>query len=55
VERVVNTTRSFEKAAEWDVQQQVALTARQRMRIARELKERAYPSDAKDVRACHRN
>jgi len=55
VERVVNKTRSFEQAAEWDVRQQVAMTPRQRMRIARELKERAYPSNAKDVRAWHRS
>ncbi len=31
------------------------MTPRQRMRIARALKERAYPSNAKDVRACHRS
>jgi len=55
VERVVNKARSFEQAAEWDIRQQVSMSPRQRMRIARELKERAYPNNAKDVRACHRS
>jgi len=31
------------------------MTPRERMRVARALKERAYPSNAKDVRACHVN
>ena len=54
MERVVNKARSFEEAAEQDVLQQVKMTPRQRMRIARILKERAYPGKTKDVRACHR-
>jgi hypothetical protein len=55
MERVVHKSRSFEEAAEQDVRQQVAMTPQERMRMARALKERAYPGDRKDVRAFHRS
>jgi hypothetical protein len=55
MERVVHKSRSFEEAAEHDIRQQVSMTPQERMRIARILKERAYPSDARDVRACHKS
>lgn len=53
MERVVNKAKGFKEADEWDVQQQVAMTPEQRLRASRILRNRVYPSDAKDVRACH--
>ncbi len=54
MERTVHKSRSFEEADRHDIQQQVKMTPQERMRAARELKERAYPADAEDVRECHR-
>jgi hypothetical protein len=54
VERIVHKARDFKAAAEWDIQQQVRMTPRERREIARQLKERFYDRDSKDVRACHR-
>jgi hypothetical protein len=55
MERVVNKAWSHRDAARWDVEQHVAMTPEERLRAARVLKDRAYPSDAKDVRAWHRS
>lgn len=55
MERVVHKASSHEEAGEWDVQQHLAMTPEERLRAARELKDRAYPEDAEDVRACHRS
>ena len=54
MERVVHKALSHAAAAQWDVEQQVAMTPEERLRAARILKDRVYPHDAKDVRACHR-
>ena len=53
VERIVHKAYDFKSAAEWDIEQHVRMTPEERMRAARALRERAYPLDAKDVRACH--
>lgn len=55
MERVVNKASSHEEARRWDIQQQLSMTPEQRLRAARELKDRAFPPEAKDVRACHRS
>lgn len=54
MERVVHKSESHEEARRWDIEQHVSMTVQERQRVARELKRRAYPRDAKDVRACHR-
>ena len=54
MERTVNKARGFRAAAEWDIAQQVRMTPRERMAAARQLKDRVYKRDAKDVRACHK-
>jgi hypothetical protein len=51
----VRKTYSWEAAATWDVEQHVTLTPEERLRIARTIKDRVYPRDAKDVRAWHRS
>ena len=54
MERVVHKSRSHEDAAEWDIEQHVSMSPQERLRAARELKERAFPPDTKDVREWHR-
>ena len=53
MERVVHIAKGFKEADEWDIQQQVSMTPAQRLAAAKELRERVYPADAKDIRACH--
>lgn len=53
MDRVVHKSHTHEDAASWDIQQQLAMTPVERLRAARTLKDRAFPADAKDVRACH--
>ncbi len=53
MERVVHKAKSFKEADEWDIQQQISMTPEQRLQAAKELRDRVYPRDAKDVRACH--
>jgi hypothetical protein len=53
MERVIHKAKSFKEAEEWDILQQVAMTPEQRLRAAKELRDRVYPANAKDVRACH--
>jgi len=53
--RSVHKARSHEEARRWDVEQHRRMTPEERLRAARTLKDRAYPSDAKDVREWHRS
>jgi hypothetical protein len=53
MERVVHIAKNFKEADEWDIQQQVSMTPEQRLRAAKELRDRVYPPNAKDIRACH--
>jgi hypothetical protein len=53
MERIVHKARSFRDAAQWDIEQQVKMTPRERWAAARRLKERVYGRNQKDVRACH--
>lgn len=55
MDRVVNKARDHDEAHAWDIQQNASMTPEQRLRAARALKDRVFPSDAKDVRACHRS
>lgn len=54
MERVVHIAKGFKEADEWDIQQQVSMTPQQRLAAAKVLRDRVYPANAKDVRACHR-
>ena len=51
MERVVHLAKGFKDADEWDIRQQVSMTPEQRLRAAKELRDRFYPADAKDIRA----
>ena len=55
IERIVHISQGHDEARRWDVEQQKSMTPEERLRAAWELKKRAFPSDAKDVRACHRS
>jgi hypothetical protein len=55
MERVVHIAQGHDDARRWDIEQQNAMTPEERLRAAQEIKKRAFPSDAKDVRACHRS
>lgn len=54
MQRVMHKTRTFRQADEWDIRQQLGMSAQQRIRIVRELQKRVYSDTAKDVRACHK-
>jgi hypothetical protein len=51
MERVVHKAQGFKEVEEWDIQQQISMTPEQRMRAAKELRDRFYPANAPDVRA----
>ncbi|MCL4786967.1 MAG: hypothetical protein KJ070_09285 [Verrucomicrobia bacterium] len=53
MERTVHKARTFREAAAWDIQQQVRMTPRERWSAARQLRERVFGRNPKDVRACH--
>jgi hypothetical protein len=53
LERTVHKSHDFETATKWDIHQHLELSPEERLRAARMLKERAFPSDAPDVRECH--
>jgi hypothetical protein len=55
MKRVANKASGHSEARAWDVEQHTAMTPTERLRAARILKDRAYPSDSKDVRECHRS
>jgi len=55
MKRIVNKVSSHEQADRWDVEQHTSMTPRQRLEVARTLKGRAFPKDARDVRECHRS
>ena len=55
MDRIVRKSLGHEEAARWDIEQQLRMTPEERLRAARVLKDRAFPADAKDVRACHRS
>ena len=50
MKKVVNKTKSFQKADQWDVSQNTALTLKERLRIAEQLKQRVYTGKEPDVR-----
>ena len=55
MERVVHKSSGHDGARLWDIEQHTSMTAEERLRAARELKDRAFSPDAKDVRACHQS
>jgi hypothetical protein len=52
MERIVKKSKDFNEADDWDVLQQITMTPDQRMKIAKELRDRYYCADSKKVRKC---
>lgn len=55
MKRIVHKTTSHEEALRWDIEQHVRMAPEERMNAARILKDRAFPSDCRDVREWHRS
>ncbi len=53
MERVVHISRSFSEAEEWDILQNLSMTAEERLTAARQLAERVYGQEQPDVREFH--
>ena len=53
VERIAHKSRTPRQAAAWEIAQYRQMTPAERIRVARALRRRAYPSPQPDVRACH--
>jgi hypothetical protein len=53
MERIVHKSKSFKEAQDWDIEQAVAMTPEERLAAAKVLRDRFYPPDSPDVRACH--
>lgn len=51
MKREVHKAGSHKDAAQWDIVQQVEMTAHQRQEIARELKDRFFGTENPDVRS----
>jgi hypothetical protein len=52
--RVIHKARSHAEAEEWDIAQQLRMTADERRRVARELRRRYYGDHCPDVREATR-
>ena len=53
MERIAKRSRTFAEAEAWDRQQYRSMTATERMRAARLIKNRVFPGKQPDVRECH--
>ena len=54
MERIVNIAKNKKEAEEWDIQQQISMTPRERQEAARILKERVFGTNVPDVREAER-
>ena len=48
MKRIVNKSKTFKEAEEWDILQQINMTPDERQRTAKELKERYYGKNQHD-------
>ena len=53
MDRIVKKSQTFAEAEAWDKQQYQAMSPVERMRAARQLKNRLFPGKNPDVRECH--
>ena len=54
VERIVHKSQSFEEADAWDASQHRAMSPNERMRAAKEIRDRVFPGPNPDIREWHR-
>ena len=50
MENIINKSKTFEKAEEWDILQQIEMTPEERQKAAAELRRRFYGDDAPDIK-----
>ncbi len=50
MERTVHISKNFKDAEDWDIEQQISMTPRERQSVARALKEKYYGKNPPDVR-----
>jgi len=50
MEKIINKSKTFKEAEEWDILQQIEMTPEERQRAAAELRRRIYGDDAPDVK-----
>ena len=50
MERIFNKAKNNKKAAQWDILQQIRMSPEERMKVAKELKNRYYGNNPPDVR-----
>lgn len=55
MERIVNISKSFEEARQWEIEQSLAMTPDERMAAVRDLRQRVYGKNRPDVREIHSN
>jgi len=54
MKRIVQKSKNFREAEEWDILQHIRMTPKERQDAAAELRKRVYGKDAPDVREAHR-
>jgi hypothetical protein len=54
VERIVHKSQSFKEADAWDASQHRAMSPNERMRAARQIRDRVFPGPNPDIREWHR-
>jgi hypothetical protein len=54
VERIVHKSQSFAEAEAWDISQHHAMSPNERMRAARQIRDRVFPGPNPDIREWHR-
>lgn len=55
MERIVNITKNFEEARQWEIEQGLAMTPDERMSVVKSLIERVYGKNQPDVREIKSN
>lgn len=54
MKRVVNKSKNAKEAENWDIQQQISMSPRERQEASRILKQRVYGKDNPDVKESER-
>jgi hypothetical protein len=50
MERICKKSKNFKEAEDWDIKQQLSMTPEERQAAAKELRERVYGPNTKDVK-----
>jgi hypothetical protein len=50
MERICKKSQNYKEAEEWDIEQQISMTPEERQAAAKEIRERVYGQNPKDVK-----